>query len=79
VQARNNIVAKHTLKNKHYKKMKSSQTLALIVAICSSSLRIVRNSILHRNCQQKALARDIENNPHMAKKFLAQSELRHRS
>jgi hypothetical protein len=79
VQARNNKFAKHTLKNNHYRRKKSLQTLALIVTIFSFSLRIARSSILHRNCQQKAPTRDTENNPHMAKKFLAHLKLFHRS
>lgn len=54
---------------------KSSQTLALTVALFSSSLRIARRSILHRNCQQKAPTRDTQNSPHTAKKFPAHSEL----
>jgi hypothetical protein len=69
VQARNNNFAKHILKKKHYRKKKSSQTLALTVAIFFSSLRIGRSNILHRNCQQKALTKDTQNNPHMVNFF----------
>jgi len=78
VQARNNNFVKHTLKKKHYKRKKSSQTLALTIAFFSS-LKIAKNSILHMNCQQKALVKDTQNNAHMAKKFSAHSKLPHKS
>jgi hypothetical protein len=69
VQARNSNFAKHTLKKEKL------TTLAPTVALFSSSLRIARSSILHRNYQQKAPARDTQNSPHTAKKFPAHSEL----
>jgi len=78
VQVRNNNFTKHTLKKKHCRRKKNSQTLALIIAIFSSSLRIVRNSILHRNCQQKAPTKDTQKIP-IWQIFLAHSELPHRS
>jgi hypothetical protein len=79
VQAKNNNFIKHTLKKKHFRWKKSSQTLALTVALFSSSLRIAKSSILYMNCQQKALVRDTQNNAHMAKKFSTYSKLPHRS
>jgi hypothetical protein len=79
VQAKNSNFVKHTLKKKHYKRKESSQTLALTIALFYSSLKIARSSILHMNCQQKALVKDTQNNAHMAKKFSAHSKLPHKS
>ncbi len=78
MQARNNNFIKHTLKKKHCRRNKSSKTLTLIV-VFSSSLRIVRNNILHKNCQQKTPIKDTQNNAHMAKNNSAHLKLPHKS